>query len=478
VKKYIMLCALLAGGCTVGPDYHKPDVTVPDSYRGLEGVPTAPQADLSRWWTGFHDAELESLVARALKSNLDIMTAVSRVREARQQEIIAGAAELPQVSASAVAARLHSSTNPLGSLGGASSGNGAQSSGGTDIKLYSLGFDASWEVDIFGGGRRGIEAANASAEAALWQMRDGEVTLTAEIAADYFSLRATQARLAILNDQLTRQNDTLKLVAARARTGFVTELDVNQQKTQTDNTAAQIPDLEAQARVLEHAIAILLAVEPDALASELESSQPIPLMPAALPASLPSELLARRPDVRAAERQLAAATADIGVATADLYPKFNLLGGITLVSNHLSSLLSPDSLGELGLGMIQWPIFNAGKTHANIGAKTEERDQAYYAYQKAVLGAVKDAEDALVRTLTDQRRIDVLTTAQGSAQSSTNIALSQYRAGLVTYVNVLTAQTALLNTQDQLEQARQSQAADLVSVYKALGGGWGAAYEP
>jgi outer membrane protein, multidrug efflux system len=204
----------------------------------------------------------------------------------------------------------------------------------------------------------------------------------------------------------------------------------------------------------------------------------MPQGPAGLPTSLPSDLLARRPDVRTAERQLAAATANIGVAVADLYPKFNLLAGITLTSNHLSSLVSPSSLGELGLGMIQWPIFNAGKTEANISAKTEERDQAYYAYQKAVLGAVQDAEDALVRTLNDQGRVDALVSAQASASASADIASRQYRAGLVTYVNVLTAQSSLLTVQDQLAQAQQQRAADLVSLYKALGGGWGTAAEP
>ena len=482
MKKTLALCALLAGGCTVGPNYEKPDLPVPPAYRGLEGAPSTAATDLTHWWSGFQDAELESLIGRALKSNLDLMTAISRVREARQQEIVAGAAELPQVNAIGDAAHLHSNSSLLSSLGGGGAPAGGSASTnapkGMDVKLYSLGFDASWEIDIFGGVRRGVEAANDSADAALWQMRDGEVTLTAEIAADYLSLRATQARLAILNAQVARQKDTLALTVAKARTGFVTELDVSQQRTQTESAQAQIPGLEAQARMMEHAIAILLAVQPDALADELEKTAPMPEGPASLPASLPSELLTRRPDIRAAERQLAAATADIGVATADLYPKFNLLGGISLTSNRLSNLLSTDSLGELGLGMIQWPIFNAGKTEANIAGKEEERNQAYYAYQKAILGAVQDTEDALVRTVTDQRRTDALAAAETSAQSSAAIALSQYRAGLVTYVNVLTAQTTLLNTQDQLAQARQQRAADLVSVYKALGGGWGAATEP
>jgi NodT family efflux transporter outer membrane factor (OMF) lipoprotein len=467
----------------VGPDYHEPETRVPPSYHAVAeapyATPVAETADLSSWWIQFNDPELQSLVARALKANLDLQTAASRVRQARTQEIIAGAAELPTVNASGNAAHLHSGSSPLQSLsGGSASGSSPAPSGGTDISLYSLGFDASWELDIFGGGRRGIEAAKAQSEAALWQMRDGEVTLTAEIAADYMALRATQARKSILQQQLKAQQDVLDLVAARARTGFVTELDVNQQKNLAATTAAQIPGLDAQALSLEHAIAILLAQEPDALATELEAPAPPPTVPATLPVGLPSDLLRRRPDIRVAERSLAAATAQIGIAVADLYPKFNLLAGISLASNSLNTLFDSKSLGEFGLGMITWPIFNAGKTEADIASKQEGREQAYFAYQKAVLGAVKDVEDALVRVITDQRRIASLADADTSARNSTGLALQQYRAGLVSYVNVLTAQNAALSDEDQLAQAQAQLTADLVALYKALGGGWGGADTP
>jgi NodT family efflux transporter outer membrane factor (OMF) lipoprotein len=486
MKRFWLVIAPLLGACTVGPDYHAPEPKVPPSYRALAdapyATPVAEAADLSAWWTQFNDPELQSLVARALKANLDLKTAASRVRQARTQEIVAGAAELPTVNASGNAAHLHSSSSPLQSLsGGASSGSSSGSpppSGGTDISLYSVGFDASWELDIFGGGRRGIEAAKAQSEAALWQMRDGEVTLTAEIAADYMALRAAQARKSILQRQLKAQQDVLELVAARARTGFVTELDVNQQKNLAAATAAQIPALDAQALSLEHAIATLLAQEPDALAAELEATAPAPALPAGLPVGMPSDLLRRRPDIRAAERNLAAATAEIGVAVADLYPKFNLLAGVSLASNSLDTLFDSKSLGEFGLGMITWPIFNAGKTEANIAAKQEGREQAYFAYQKAVLGAVKDVEDALVRVITEQRRIASLADADASARESTALALQQYRAGLVTYVNVLTAQNSALSDDDQLSQARAQLSADLVALYKALGGGWGGADAP
>ena len=482
MKKLIPVILLLAG-CTVGPDYQKPDILMPNSYRALPvdkteaplSEPVVEQANLSAWWTQFGDAQLQTLIDRALKANPDLMTAASRVREAREQYIVVAAAGLPKVNASGVAARLHSNASLASELGtGSSSGSssGTPAASGTDIQLYSLGFDASWELDIFGGVRRNIEAANANTQAAEWQMRDGEVTLTAEIAADYFALRALQARIVILKDEAQQQRDTLDLVMAKAHAGFVTQLDVNQQNALVTTTEAQIPQLEAEARIQEHGIAVLMGEKPEAIIDELERPVALATVPTSLPVGLPSDLLRRRPDVRAAERKLAAATADVGVAVADLYPKFNLLAGISVTSDHLNNLLSSDNLGEFGLGSIMWPIFHGGEIHANIHAKEEERKQAYYAYQKTVLTAVQDVEDALTRYTTEQRRLLSFSAAAQSDQSSVEIALQQYRVGIATYVNVLSAQSNYLTARDQLEQSRQAFIIDLVSLYKALGGGW------
>jgi outer membrane protein, multidrug efflux system len=482
MRKPACLAAMLLAGCSVGPNYVKPDVATPSAYQDLPAtkaqapfsLPVASETDLSQWWTQFGDAELQSLIGRALQSNLDLLTAASRVREAREQEIVAGAAGLPQLNANGLGAHIHSNSSLLSKLGGSSSASSgaAPPSGPMDLKLYSLGFDATWEVDIFGGVRRGVEAAKANTEAALWQMRDGEVTLTAEIAADYFTLRATQSRVAILRAEAQSQQSVLTLTADRARAGFVTQLDVNQQNSLTASTLAQIPGLEAQARTMEHAIAVLLAEEPEAMTGELDRSAALPNLPPQLPVGLPSDLLRRRPDIRAAERQLAAATAQVGVAVADLYPKFNLIAAASFTGSQLGNLLSGSNLGEAGLGSIVWPIFHGGEIRANIRSKKEDAKQAYYAYQKAVLGAVRDAEDALTRYTTEQQRLVQLERAVASGNSSAALARQQYRAGLVTYVNVLTAQANALSAQDQLEQSRQALATDLVSLYKALGGGW------
>jgi NodT family efflux transporter outer membrane factor (OMF) lipoprotein len=472
-----LLLSLLLAGCTVGPNYKKPDMPVPDSFhvpsqlQAPLSLPVAESVDLAAWWKQFHDVELESLITRALAQNPDQLTAESRVREAREQEVIAGAKGLPQVNAMGNAVHFHSDSNPLGQLGGGSGGASSGSSG-TDLKLYSAGFDATWEIDIFGQVRRSVEAAEAGTDAARWQMRDGEVTLTAEIAADYVSLRADQARLAILDSQAKSQQDTLDLIAARAKAGFVTQLDVNQQRQLLISTRAQRPSLVADMLAMRHAIAVLMGQQPGALDAELEATAPVPPIPPRLPVGLPSDLLRARPDIRMAERKLAQATANVGVAVADLYPKFDLLAALTFTSSHFSGLFSGDSLGEAGVGSITWPIFHGGEAHANIHAKEEEEKQAYYGYQKAVLGGVQNAEDALVRYETEQQRFVALQEGAKTAQASTSLALQQYRAGLAMYTSVLQAQSTQLTAEDNLAQSRATLTGDLVSLYKALGGGW------
>jgi NodT family efflux transporter outer membrane factor (OMF) lipoprotein len=480
--RFLPFAALLLSGCAeVGPLFSEPEAATPQSFAAEAGplsVPEAGEADLTRWWSIFHDPELDSLISRGLAQNLDLKAAASRVRESREQEIIADAARQPNVSAAADTAQLHSGRNFFSSLFGGSSSSGsgsgapAPSGGGTNTSLYSLGFDATWEIDVFGGVARSVEAAKAGTEAARWQMRDGEVSLTAEIATDYIALRSAQSRLAILQDELKSQNATLDLIAARAKTGFVTQLDVNQQSALSATTEAQVPALEAQVRTMEHAIAVLMGVQPENLTAELDKTGPLPEIPASLPVGLPSDLLRRRPDIREAERKLAQATAEEGVAVSKLYPTFNLIGALNLASNSLGSLFNSTSLNEAGIGMISWPLFHGGSAHANIRAKEEEEQQAYLAYQKAVLVAVQNAEDALVRYAAEQRRSLALQKALARDQSSTTIALQQYRAGLTNYVNVLTAQSNELQVNDQLAESRQALSADLASLYKALGGGW------
>ncbi|HEY6579447.1 MAG TPA: efflux transporter outer membrane subunit [Rhizomicrobium sp.] len=467
----ILLVAATLSACNVGPDYKKPETSLPAAFaEPRPALPAVARNDLSKWWTVFHDPELDSLVSRALAANLDLETAASRVRQAREQEIVAGAAEWPTLSASGLGLDTHSNSNPLSQLAGG--GHGAPTSTPTNIKLYSLGFDATWEIDLFGGTRRAVEVAQANTEAALWELHDGEVTLSAEIADDYLNLRAAQARIALLDAELKDERQLFDLVRARANAGFVTQLDVNQQKALVSSAEAQIPQLDATARAAIHALAVLLAEPPETMDGELAAAQPMPQSPPALPAALPSDLLRRRPDIREAERKLAAATAQEGVETANLYPKFNLIGAASFTGGSLSGLLSTNNFGTVGIASIMWPIFEAGKIRAGIRASKESELQAYLAYRKAVLGALEDVEDALARCDDETRHEQALTREVSAASSSEAIASRQYTGGLVTFVNVLSAETTLLSARDQLIQSRQALAQDIASLYKALGGGW------
>jgi multidrug efflux system outer membrane protein len=276
----------------------------------------------------------------------------------------------------------------------------------------------------------------------------------------------------MLQTELNDETQLFDIVRARASVGFVTQLDVNQQQALVENARAEIPQLETQADAMMHAIAVLLAQAPETMASELQTAQPIPVTPPDLPAGLPADLLRRRPDIREAERKLAAATANEGVAIADLYPKLDLIGGATFVSGGLSSLLNSRSFGTVGIASVTWPIFEAGKIHSNIRASKEAELQAYLAWQKSVLGALRDVEDALARYAYEKKRERALADSEQAAASSQIVARQQYTAGLVTFVNVLSAETTLLSTRDQLIQSRAALAENLATIYKSLGGGW------
>ena len=485
--------ALLCG-CTVGPNYRPPDIPVPKEYASANADAAQPpagqhdvtDAELSNWWQQFQDPQLQSLIKRAFESNLDLQTAASRIRQARAQEIIAGAAGLPNLNATGLGAYIHSNSNPLGALAGGSAGGtsgsgsgdaggGGGASSGSDsstLKLFSAGFDATWELDVFGGVRRGVEAAHAAADAAVWQMRDAEVSLSAEVAVDYLTLCATRVRLDVVRNAIQRQQQILDLTEARRRAGFVTELDVNQQRAQLATTVAQLPSLEAEARAMTHAIAVLLAQEPESITGELQTASQLPNVPSALPVGLPSDLLRRRPDIRMAERRLGSATAEVGVAVAELYPNFDLIGAATYASNSVNGLVSSRNLTSVGAGLIRWPVFQGGRAHANVTAQEEQRQQAYLAYQKSVLTALQDADDALVRFSAEQHRLTALLEAESAATSSLEISRSQYENGVTTFISVLNANTTLLDVQNQIAQSRMAVAQTLVSLYKALGGGW------
>jgi multidrug efflux system outer membrane protein len=490
-----LLCPLALCACAVGPNYHQPQVPTPPAFSEQRLTPeaTAQTADLARWWGQIGDPELDSLIGRALTQNLDQQSAASRLREARQQVLVARSAFLPTVSGSAITARRDAQSGGSSQASGQTSGRtSGQSSGSTTagatgstggaasplsglpkhLELYSLGVDASWEIDLFGGARRGVEAARAQAEAAEWQVRDSQVALTSEVARTYLSLRLAQARKAAAQADIARLNDLMGLVGARARAGVVTELDVNQQRQALQSRLAEVPQLDQQARAAIHALGILLAQPPSALEAELAPPKAQPPLPAVVPVGLPSDLLRRRPDIRASERQLASATAQIGVAVADEYPKIDLLGLASFAGTDLGSLLSTRNFSTTAIGRGSWSLFAGGRLRATVEARREEAQQAEFSYRQTILTALREVEDALSAYAADREREARLDDDLRTSQDTAALAEARYKAGLTTFLDVLQAEAGVTQAQDQLASARSARLTDLVTLYTALGGGW------
>ena len=467
MKRSAIVAALLLTGCTVGPDYAEPQVAVPANY--LEPQPGG-QLEWESWWRGFGDAQLSRLIDQALKQNLDIEMATARIREARAFERAAGANALPQVAAEASVTRQRISENAFPVPPGPG-GSGGGVVLGQDFTTWRAGFDASWELDLFGRNRREREAAAARTGGAIWNRRDAEVRVAAEVADAYVRLRAIQALTANANAELDRQTRFERLVDARARGGLVTGQDLEQQRSERAAAAAEIPALEAQAKSEIHALGVLTGQTPEALAGELAPAAALPSAPL-IPAGLPSDLLRRRPDVRAAERELAAATAEIGVAVADLYPRFSLTAAPALVSTALGSLLEWGSRSFSAGAALDWPIFDGGRRRANVEVQNARQEQAMIAYRKTVLMALQDVEDALGRVDGDRRQLAELEQAQVTATRAEEIARTRYRGGLITLSDVLVAQQRRLALEDQLIETRGALARDTVALAKALGGGW------
>ena len=470
MKRTVVLAVLLTGCTTVGPEYREPQAEIPASY--LE--PSASgKAQLDQWWRRFDDTQLAALIDQALKQNLDIELATARIREARALERAAGAGSSPQIAAEASVTRQRISENAIPVPPGSGGNGGSIGLPGTEFTSWRLGFDASWEIDLFGRNRREREAASARASAAIWNRRDAEVTIAAEVSSAYLRLRTLQARIANAEAELARQRRFVQLVDARTRGGLVSGQDLEQQRSERSAAAAAIPSLEAQAKAEIHALGVLTGNAPGTLASQLAiPTERLVPSPPVVPPGLPSDLLRRRPDIRAAERDLAAATADIGVAVADLYPRISLTAAPALVSTALGSLLEWGSRGFSAGAALDWPIFDGGRRKANVEVRNARQEQATIAYRKAVLTALQDVEDSLGRIDGDRRQLAELEQAGATAARAEELARARYRGGLVTLSDVLIAQPRRLSLEEQVIETRGALARDTVALAKALGGGW------
>ena len=464
--------ALSVIGCAaVGPDYAPPETALPDSWhttldRSLSHHP-ADAESVALWWERFEDPVLTHLIEGALGGSPDIQEAVARVQEARARRGLSRTDLYPSLDATGNAAFSGEIENEVKetSLGAGQGDEGT-------IRQFSAGLDAGWELDLFGGVRRSVEAAEADLQATQADLRDAWVTLAAETALTYIEVRTSQVRLAVARANLEAQQETLALTSARRDAGLESELAVHQARYSVESTRARIPSLESGLETALNGLAVLQGRAPGTLHSILDDIGIVPTPAKDVAVGIPADVLRQRPDIRSAERELAAQTARIGEATADLYPKVRISGSIgveTLDLNHLGTT----AVWPFGYGIsIEWPVFDAGRIRRNIDVQKALQEQAMARYKGAVLSALEEVENALSAYALERDRLDTLHRAASAAQEAVDLAQIQYEAGLIDFGDVLEAQRSLLGFQDEVAESEGTVAADVVRLYKALGGGW------
>ena len=457
IRTVLAGCAVLAlAGCApVGPDYIPPGDNAPAVWhtelrQGLAAQSLDPQM-LARWWTTLNDPVLAGLIEQAVNHNLDLRQAVSRVREARARRAASQAGQFPSLDASAAAGRNKSKATR---------------------DFYSLSLDAGWEADIFGSTRRAVEAAEADLAASQEELRDVLVSLTAEVALDYLEVRTLQARLNVAQSNLDLQQQTVDLTRSRSQAGLSSELAVQQASANLESTKAQLPTLRTSLEEAKNGLAVLTGAVPGAVHEQLATALPLPVVPPTVAVGVPAETLRQRPDIRRAERALAAQTARVGVAAAELYPKLTLSGSIGLEAIQAGDLFNAaSSIWSIG-PRASWKIFDAGAIRQNIEVQSAKQEQALLAYEAAVLTALTEVENALTAYAEEQVRRQNLLAAVAAARQAAVLADNQYQAGLVDFTAVLDAQRSQLSLEDQLAQCSGTVTANLIRLYKALGGGW------
>lgn len=491
-----VVAAAAMAGC-VGPNFVPPIPATADSRTFLDTgksvrspVPvlagTSSAVTEAQWWRIFRDPELSRLEARVLDENLDVRTATLRVAESRAQVASTAAAALPTLNGNASDYREAFSQNslfkliPITSVGSTGSGTGTGSSNQqifTGFNNYSVGFDASWELDLWGHIARQVEAADAQYLGMEEMRRNTLVSTYAELARDYVTLRGTQAQLRIVKDNLKVEEAILGITRVRQSNGLVTGLDVESAASQVDSVRAQIPQLQAQEVTQINMISLLLDQPPLGLSHELIDPKAIPPNPPVVPIGLPSELARRRPDIRMAEANLHAATANIGVAVAEFYPSVRLNGSPTLQALAPKDVFKGTSLQYMNIGpSVTLPIFEGGRLKSNLVLQEKRQQEAAIAYHQAVLGAWHDVINALTSYRTEQSRRDRLQAQVGHARQALDLARSRYEQGVAEIAILLDNERTLLGAEQQLAQSTTNVSTDLVALYKALGGGWELSY--
>jgi NodT family efflux transporter outer membrane factor (OMF) lipoprotein len=485
---------LLAAGCTVGPDFAAPDNKAPVGWFASRTVPKPVRSEAvaepidPNWWKLFNDPQLTALENRVAAENLDVRIATLKLAESRAQRGVVAAAQFPTLGGNASYQYEKASNNGVFALlGPDAAGNstpGTQAGGtgfgagginGSSLppfSLYQYGLDASWELDLWGKVRRQVESADAAINASQEAQRDALLSSLAEVARDYIDLRGAQLRERIAEENLKSSQDALKLTQERASGGLTTDLDVANAAAQVRTTAAEIPPIQQDQDRLINALSLLLGEPPNALRSDLEQAKPVPPVPPRVPVGVPAELARRRPDIRQAEAQLHEATANIGIAVANFYPSVTLGGSVGIQGLQAANLWTLNSR-QFGLGpSISIPIFEGGQLKANLQLTEATQQEAAVNYQRTVLRAWHDVDNALTAYEDTQRRRDQLVLAVAQNQRALGLATDRYQQGVADFLEVLDAQTRLLSNQQQLAIATTNVSDNLVALYKALGGGW------
>ena len=467
----LLVPVLLAfAGCMVGPNYQRPKVSVSPNWGETGDQRVSTESTTYRdWWRAFNDPALDRLVARAYRDNLTLQQAGVRVLQARAQLGIAVGEVFPQTQQAIGSVEYYRTSDRAASA--------AAFKGSAAYWQSQIGAQATWELDFWGRIRRGIESADASLLATLADYDSTLVTLTADVANTYIALRTAEERIRIARENVDIQEQTLKIVEARFTYGTVTQLDVEQARTALFNTLATLPTLETQRRQARDALSVLLGMPPNDLIDLLSGPSTIPVSPPQVIVGIPADLLRRRPDIRSAELQAVAQSAQIGVAKSDLLPAFSLIGNLVLLSTDLGTFKLSDMFRwgsrQVQIGpSVQWNILNYGQITNNVRVQDASFQQLLLAYQRSVLSAQQDVEDNLAAFLRAQDRADLLAKSVTSSRAAVDLAVLQYRAGVTDFTTVLTAQQTLLSQQDNLASTLGNISTSLVGVYRALGGGW------
>lgn len=454
--------ALLAGCATpmLGPDYQEPEIRVPSSW-SAQDVGTAASAEdkkqLAQWWKQLQDSQLDWLVEQALNDSLDLKLAQARLRQARASRQVSEAGRYPSVTASA---------------GANSVKNSDAVAPQPERTLYDAGFDATWEIDVFGATRRGVEAATADVAASQASRDNVRVSLIAEVARNYVELRSHQRRIAIARENLSSQSEALQITEWRYQSGLARASEVEQARTSREQTRAGIPDLEVALVAAENRIAVLLGRSPGELRSMLGDAKPLPEMPDSVATGIPADVLRQRPDLIASERKLAAETARVGQKLAQRYPSLTLSGSFGWQAYSLAALGGADTIARSLGGSLAATLFDGGRLKSQVNVQTAVQEQALISYQASVLSALEEIENALKSYAAAHERVDARRAAAESARNAAELSRKLYQSGLADFQQVLETQRTQLSTEDSLAVADATLRTSLISLYKALGGGW------